>query len=109
VAVVDHQQFERGGAAAHRHLGPGPQAAVLEGVGERLLDDAVGRQLDAGGQHRRLVDPVEVDANVEAGLLHLLGQGGQPNEAGSGVGAVVVALLAEQAQQALQLGHRVPA
>ena len=46
-------------AVAHEHLGAA--AAVLERVGQRLLDDAVGGEVDAGGQLAALALDAQLD------------------------------------------------
>ena len=50
--VVGHPQFEAGVLVADQHGGPG-MARVFEHVGERLLDDAERREIEAGGQGTR--------------------------------------------------------
>jgi len=51
-SVVDDLERQRVGLVAHRHRSTG-RARVLEDVGERLLDDPVRRQVDAGRELTR--------------------------------------------------------
>ena len=57
-AVVDDLELEARAAERQRHRDTGG-VRVLEHVGERLLDDAVDRQLDAAGQRLRLADHLQ--------------------------------------------------
>ena len=52
-AVVEDRQLELVGAVAQAHLGA-QRPRVLDHVGQRLLDDPVGREVDAGRQRPRL-------------------------------------------------------
>ena len=56
---------------------------VAQRVGERLLHDAVRRQLDAGRQVRGAVRDVQVDG--QPGVGHLVGQAGRSADPGVGV------------------------
>ena len=57
-AVVDDLELDRVGAVADAHASLG-RPGVLEGVRERLLHDAVGREVDA----RRQVDGLALDVD----------------------------------------------
>ena len=72
LAVIDDVQSEGVGVVVDDNARP-RRSGVFEGVGERLLDDAVGGQVEAGGQRPRPALHPEVD--FDAGVLHGLGQG----------------------------------
>ena len=59
-------------------IDPGVRAgpAVLEGVGERFLHDAVGDQLQPLG-YRELVDAGDGEGHRQAGVADLAGETGQ--------------------------------
>ena len=59
VSVVDHLQDQDSGLVADGDLGPG-RAGMLQDVGQRLLDQAV------GGQLQRLRNPVPLALNLDA-------------------------------------------
>jgi hypothetical protein len=96
-AVVDHLDLDPAGGVADRDPGGG-RPGVPDHVGQRLLDDPVGRQVEPGRQlGRRPLDP---DLDPHPGPGHLGGQGLDLGQAGRrGQAADGPILLAEHAQQ----------
>ena len=105
-AVVGHLDLERRRPVgdAHRRR---RAAGVLEGVGERLLDDAVHRQLERARQRPRLALDRQVDRQLA--LRRLRDQLRQLREVGLRRQRVVLALAAQEAEQPVQLDDGLPA
>src|SRR5918996_1308362 len=101
-AVVGDLDLQDLAAVADADLGPG-RAGVPERVGQGLLDDPVGRQVDPGRQGPRLALDRHLDR--QAGLPGRPGQRLQVGEArlGGEVGAVLLLAVAQQPQQPAQL------
>ena len=79
---------------------------MLEHVGQALLDDAVGRQVQPAGQDGQVAVGAHVDLHSRlADLGHEVAEFPQARLGRQGQLAVA---LAEQAQQAAQLGHGLP-
>ena len=90
--------------AAEPHLGAGTGTGVLEHVGERLLDDAVREQVDAGRKLPR--QPVRRQRDVQARPAGLLDEPGEIREAGLGAQPVEAGLRSEDPEQVAQLVQR---
>ena len=83
-------------------------AGVLDDVGERLLHDPVGGQVDALGERARLALDGELDADARgARALEQLRQLAEPRLRRERGGLLLVA--AQQLQRAVHLGHRLAA
>jgi hypothetical protein len=88
--VVEHLDGDAVGVAAQAHLSPCPRPAVLERVGQRLLDDPVRGQLHPGRE--RAPQAVHREGDVQAGRADLVDERGDVGEAGLGTQAVRVGL-----------------
>jgi hypothetical protein len=86
-AVVGDQQLQLVGAVADRDDQP-RRAGMADGVGDRLLQDAVGGLVGGGGQLGRRGG--QLDLHVQAGLAGHRGQLLQPPQPGRGGGPVLV-------------------
>jgi hypothetical protein len=80
---------------------------VLHGVGQRLLDDPVDDQLDAGRQ--RSAGPVDLQGHIEAGVAALPHQVGQLLDVGLGQPGRGAVRLPQDAHQPPHLTQRAPA
>ena len=77
---------------------------MLDHVGERLLHDAVGRQLDAGvDAHARSLD---VERHRHAGVAHVVDEARQVGEPGRRCVVALAVAVAQHAEQAAHLGER---
>ena len=90
--------------AAEPHLGAGTGTGVLEHVGERLLDDAVREQVDAGRKLPR--QPIRGQRDVQARPAGLLDEPGEVREAGLGAQPVEAGLRSQDPEQVAQLVQR---
>ncbi len=102
-ALVDDLDLHLVRAAAHpdaRTRGP----PMLEGRGQRLLHDAIGRQLDSGGQRRARTLPRQL--HLEATRAHMLQKRVELSESGLRQPRRLVIELAQHAEQAPQLRDR---
>ena len=101
--VVDYLKLDVVAAIANGHTHVGG-SRVLERVGQRLLHDPVGGEVDAGRQQPRLALDRKLDGQTD--LTHLiderleLAEAGLRPECGFGVGA------AQQAEHAPKLAER---
>ena len=77
--VVDHVETQRGVVVPRMHHHPG-RAGVAQAVGEGLLHEAVGRQVDGGRHGPRHTGHVELD--VEAGRAYPFYQVGELRDPG---------------------------
>ncbi len=99
--VVADLELELARPVAHHDLGA-RRPGVLERVGEALLHDPVGREVDPGRQRPRLA--LHPDAHGEPGLAHLAGELVEAGQAGLGrQGGPLVGHLAQDAEHAAQL------
>jgi hypothetical protein len=72
LAIIGDVKSESVGVVVDDNARP-RRSGVFEGVRERLLDDAVGGQVEAGGQRPR--PALHPDLDFDAGVLHGLGEG----------------------------------
>src|SRR5690349_24935480 len=102
-AVVAYLGSQAVGSVAHGHVGVAG-AGVLERVGQALLNDPVGRQVDRRRERERLA--VDVQPDGQAGPADLVQQGAEGVEAGLGHQVDVVLVAAHGGQQTAHLGQR---
>ena len=95
--VVEDLDDDPAPVGAEPHRCAGPWTGVLEHVGERLLDDAVGEQVHPGREPGR--DPVGGQRDVEAGRAGLLDEPGEVGQARLGPEAIQVGLGPEDPEQ----------
>ena len=101
--VVGHGEREGARLVADRH-GRVRRSRVLEGVGQRLLHDPVGREIDTRRQRQRLAGDRHVD--LEPGGAHLLHQPRELVEARVRGQRQALAVAAQHPEQAPHLDHR---
>ena len=82
------------------------RSGVLKHVGQTLLDDPVGRQVQPAGQDGQVAAGTHVD--LHSRLTDLCNQVAEFSQARLGCQGQLAVALAEQAQQAAQLGHGLP-
>ena len=101
-AVVDHLDFE-GRPSVVQPNGCSAPAGVLERVGERLLNDAIGGDLK--GCRQRTLVPVDDEFDLEPALSRLPDEVWQLREVGLRGEVVRLVGTAEKAEQSVQLKH----
>ena len=103
VAVVADLDLQLVGAVADRHVGLAG-VRVLERVGQALLDDPVGGQVDRARERVRLA--VDVQAHRQAGAADLVHQRVEVAEPRLGRELDLLALAPHRAEQPAHLGER---
>ena len=105
LAIIGDVQSESVGVVVDDNARP-RRSGVLEGVRERLLDNAVGGQVEAGRQRPR--PALHPDLDFDAGLLYGLGEGRKIVQSRLRRQRWRV-IVAQDAKEAAQLGQRLPA
>lgn len=104
-AVVEHGDLGGRPDPYDAHLGPGARTRVLAHVGQGLLDDPVGREVDRGGQRAVPVGAGQLDG--EPGVAEGVDQAAEDGEPGGRLGGGLgVAGLAQQPDGGPQLVER---
>ena len=106
MAVVSDPQLQHVLAVPQQHLGAGARAAVLAGVGQRLLHDAVGGQGQPAGQ--RCGHPLHGERDRQPGGPGLLQQLAELADARQRDHAGTAVIAAQHAEHAAHLGQRLP-
>src|SRR4029450_8250983 len=95
--VVEYLDDDPAPVGAEPHLAVGTGTGVLEHVGERLLDDAVGEQVNPGRKLAR--DPIGGQRDGPTRPADLLDEPGEIRQAGLRAQSVEVGLRSEDPEQ----------
>ena len=105
-AVVEHLQRQVPFAVPEPHRGRGGPARVAGHVGQGLLGDPVHRHVQACRYRQRVALDAQVDG--ETGGAHLVGQVAEPGDAGKRMECGTIAVVAQDTDEAAQLGQGRP-